>query len=302
MIVDTRALWGDEPTPERPATYTVYLADQMPETARPKRPCAIVVGGGAFQLVAKHEQEPVALEFLARGFQAVTLDYVTNETGDVSYPNPEADLARMVATVRANAEEWNIDSAKVVVVGFSAGGHICATLATRWKKGPFMTLAEARPEDIRPDAVVLGYPLLDLRIKRDEQLRDPRIDLRVPKTGGKTGRDLLNEYFAMLLGADATEEAFIDFCPTTHVSRDMPPTFAWAASDDRTCPVSQLYDFASAMARERVVNEVHVFDRGGHGLSVANGNTATADNADRAEAVRAWVPLAIDFLARQGIA
>ncbi len=301
MIVEKHALWGEEPTPERPATYTAYLADLMPETSRPKRPAAIVVGGGAFQHVAPHEQEPVAFEFLARGYQAFTLDYVTNETGNVSYPNPEADLAKIIATVRANAEEWHVDPQKVVVVGFSAGAHVCATLATRWKKGPFMTLAEARPEEIRPDAVVLGYPLLDLRIKRDEQLRDPRIDLRVPKTGGKTGRDLLNEYFAMLLGADATEEAFEDFCPTTHVTRDMPPTFAWAASDDRTCPVSQLYDFASAMARERVVNEIHVFDRGGHGLSVANANTAVEGNEERAAAVRAWLPLAIDFLERQGI-
>ncbi|MFR7669806.1 MAG: hypothetical protein ACLU0O_02695 [Collinsella sp.] len=108
------------------------------------------------------------------------------------------------------------------IVGFSAGGMICASLATQWKTGSFAGLAGARPEDIRPDAVVLGYPLLDLAYVRDMQTRDPRIDLRVPKTGGKTGRDLLNDYLSMVTGGEATDEHLADICPTTHVSRQMP--------------------------------------------------------------------------------
>lgn len=302
MLVESHALWGEEATPQQPATYTCYLADANPANPGAARPAAIILGGGSFQRIAPHEQEPVAFEFLARGYQAFVLDYVTSETGDVSYPNPEADLAKMIATVRANASAWHVDAAHVVAVGFSAGGHVCASLATQWKKGPFAALSHERPDMIRPDAVVLGYPLLDLRVTRDEQTRDPRIDLRVPKTGGKTGRDLLNEYFAMVMGGETTEERFADFCPTTHVTHDMPPTFIWAAADDKTCPVSQTYAFAAAMAAERVPSELHVFDRGGHGLSVANGNTATPDNAERREAVGAWVSLAFDFLARQGIA
>ena len=90
----------------------------------------------------------------------------------------------MVATVRANADEWHVDPKRVCVVGFSAGGMSCASLATQWKTGPFAALAGVRPDDIRPDAVVLGYTLLDIDYVRDMQTCDPRIDLRVPKTGG----------------------------------------------------------------------------------------------------------------------
>ena len=199
--------------------------------------------------------------------------------------------------VRANADEWHVDPKRVCIVGFSAGGMVCASLATQWKTGPFAGLAGARPEDIRPDAVVLGYPLLDLAYVRDMQTRDPRIDLRVPKTGGKTGRDLLNDYLSMVTGGEATDEHLADICPTTHVSRQMPPTFVWGVSDDKTAPIAQVYPFAQRMAEEGVACEMHVFDQGGHGLSLGNANTAI-DNEDKQVAVRPWIRLAFRFLER----
>lgn len=301
MIIEQHALWGEEPTAEYPATYTAYLAEPVPARADEPRPAVVICGGGSFTAISAHEQEPVAYEFLNRGFQAFTLDYVTSSTGNVSFPNPEADLAKMVATVRANAKAWHVDPDKVTVVGFSAGGFVCASLAAQWKSGPFAAITGERPDRLRPDAAILAYPVLDMRVIRDEQTRDPRIDLRVPKTGGKTGRDLLNDYIAMVIGGEATDERMAEVCPTTHVSRDMPPTFVWGTADDKTCPICQVYDLAQAMAREGVVHELHVFDQGGHGLSVANINTR-CDNEDRAHAVRAWVELAFDFLERQGLA
>lgn len=301
MIIEQHALWGDEATADRPAAYTAYLADPLPAKPDACRPAAIICGGGAFTRIAEHEQEPVALAFLNAGYQAFVLDYVTSSTGEVAYPNPEVDLGRMLSTVRANADAWRVDPAKVCAVGFSAGGFVCASVATSWKDRDFAALVGDRPERIRPDAVVLGYPLLDLRVTRDEQTRDPRIDLRVPKTGGKTGRDLLNDYLSMVVGGEATEERLAEVCPTTHVTRDVPPTFMWGTSDDKTCPIAQVHAFASALAREGVAHEVHVFDQGGHGLSVANDNTSF-DNEDRQQAVRPWFDLACAFLARRGVA
>lgn len=297
MIIEQHAVWGEEPTEARPATYSAYLMDNLPGAPDAKRPAVVICGGGAFQHIAPHEQEPVALAYLNRGYQAFVLDYVTSATGDVSYPNPEEDLAKMIATVRQNAAAWHVDPKKVVAVGFSAGGHVCASVATQWKTAPYAAHAGAKPEDIRPDCVVLGYPLLDLRVMRDEQTRDPRIDLRVPKTGGKTGRDLLNDYLDMVVGKEATEENLEDMCPTTHVSRQMPPTFVWGVADDKTCPVWQVYDFAASMAKEHVRHEVHVFDQGGHGLSMANANTAIGNEAQQ-ESVRPWFDLAMSFIER----
>ena len=93
----------------------------------------------------------------------------------------------MVATVRANADEWHVDPKRVCVVGFSAGGMICASLATQWKTGPFAALAGARPDDIRPDAVVLGYPLLDFAYVRDMQTRDRALTCVCPRRVARRG-------------------------------------------------------------------------------------------------------------------
>ena len=301
MIIEEHALWGEEPTPEHPATYRAYLADAFTSAPDAKRPAMVVCGGGGFHHVVSHEKEPVALAFLDRGYQVFVLDYVTTSTGDVSYPHPEADLAKMVATVRANADAWRVDPERVAVIGFSAGGFVCAALAAGWKSGPFAALAGARPDAIRPDAAVLCYPLLDLRVVRDEQLRDPRIDLRVPKTGGKTGRDLVMDYLAAVAGGTGDDERLTEIAPVSHVDRTMAPTFVWGTADDKTCPIVQVHDLAAAMARAGVPHEVHVFDQGGHGLSMANVNTRTDNEAEQA-VVRPWFDLACAFLTRRGVA
>ena len=301
MIIEQHALWGEEPTPEHPATYTAYLADAMPEHEAELRGAVVICGGGSFTHVGAYEQEPVAIAFLQAGYQAFVLDYVTSSIGDVSYPNPEADLARMVATVRANAAAWRVDPARVVVVGFSAGGFLCASVSTSWKAGTLAGMAQASAEAICPNAVVLAYPALDLLYLRNMQTRDPRIDLRVPKTGGKTGRDLLNDYFRTLVGADVPdgelEERIDAVCPTHHVDRSVPPTFIWACADDKVAPMAQVYPYAQRLAEEGVPHELHVFNQGGHGRSVANANSAHGDE-DRQPAVRPWFDLARAFLDR----
>ena len=284
MIIEQLALWGDEATQEHPATFTTYLADPMPEHEDVRRPAAIICGGGSFTHVGVHEKEPVALAFLQAGYQAFT-----------------PDLARMVATVRANAADWRIDPARVVVVGFSAGGFVCASLATSWRGNTLPKLVGAPSESIRPDAVVLGYPALDYAHLCRMQLKDPRIDLRVPKTGGKTGRDLLNDYGRMIAEGEPTDDELLaaldSICPTMHVDRHVPPVFMWGTADDDTAPVAQLYPFAQRLAEAGVVHELHVFDRGGHSRSVANANSEHGD-AEKQEAVRPWFNLALSFLVR----
>ena len=121
MIIENHALWGEEPTEDYPATFTYLGAEPLPDKPNGRRPAVIICGGGGFTHIAPHEQDPVAFAFLDRGYQAFVLNYVTSATGDVSFPHPQADLAKMIATVRANADEWHVDPKRVCIVGFSAG-------------------------------------------------------------------------------------------------------------------------------------------------------------------------------------
>lgn len=80
------------------ATFTYLGAEPLPDKPNGRRPAVIICGGGAFTHIAPHEQDPVAFAFLDHGYQAFVLNYVTSSTGDVSFPAPQADLAKMVAT------------------------------------------------------------------------------------------------------------------------------------------------------------------------------------------------------------
>ena len=185
----------------------------------------IICGGGAFTHIAPHEQDPVAFAFWTRGYQAFVLNYVTSSTGDVSFPHPQADLAKMVATVRANADEWHVDPKCVCVVGLFCWRHDLRLAGNTVEDRPLRGTCRARPDDIRPDAVVLGYPLLDFAYVRDMQTRDPRIDFHAcAQDGRQDGARSLNDYLSMVTGGEATDEHLADICPTTHVSRQMPPT------------------------------------------------------------------------------
>ncbi len=229
----------------------------------------------------------MAFVFLDHGYQAFVLNYVTSGTGDVSFPHPQADLAKMVATVRANADEWHVDPKRVCVVGFSAGGMICASLATQWKTGPFAALAGRIRTTFVPTpwcwaihCSTLPMCAICRRVTRASTCACPR---RVARQGAICS----TTYLSMVTGGEATDEHLTDMCPTTHVSRQMPPTpFVGGVSDDKTAPIAQVYPFAQRMAEEGVACEMHVFDQGGHGLSLGNAANTAVDNEDKQVAVR----------------
>ena len=266
MIVENHALWGEESTEDYPATFTYLGAEPLPDKPNGRRPAVIICGGGAFTHIAPHEQDPVAFAFLDHGYQAFVLNYVTSSTGDVSFPHPQADLAKMVATVRANADEWHVDPKRVCVVGFSAGGMICASLATQWKTGPFAALAGARPDDIRPDAVVLGYPVI---------------------TSGEFRHD---GSICNLCGDDAALRGTMSL--ENQVSDGLPPFYIWHTVEDAAVPVQNSMLLATALTAHKVPFELHLFAHDGHGTSTCTQEVNTPNRHNSA-----WVPLCTDWLA-----
>lgn len=126
------------------ASMTCYVQDRSDELASARvRPLVLVLPGGGYQFCSDREAEPIALAYLAEGFNACVLRYAVGPDApwSISFADGEAGLD----WVRAHADELDGDPAKVAVVGFSAGGHLAAALA----------VAAAS----RPDAAVLGYPV-----------------------------------------------------------------------------------------------------------------------------------------------
>ena len=129
---------------ERNVTLTAYVQEAGGEFGFEKRPAMLVMPGGGYAMCSDREADPVAMTYLQAGYQAFILRYTTNKKG--KWPMPLEDYEEAMEIIRSRSEEWHIDADKIVISGFSAGGHLAAVAATQAKH--------------RPAAAVLVYPAI----------------------------------------------------------------------------------------------------------------------------------------------
>ena len=155
---------------ENGASLTAYIADSSNEmSTAAQRPAILIFPGGGYAFCSDREAEPIALAYLAQGFNAFVPRYTVG-MGDEIFNKAFADAQAAIAAVRANAADWQV-SERLGLIGFSAGGHLAASLATR---GPD-----------RPDALLLGYAVtLETTIGRGVPYPDttPNVDASTPPT------------------------------------------------------------------------------------------------------------------------
>lgn len=236
------------------------------------RGAVISCPGGGYAVRSRTEGEAVALAFAGQGYQAFTLHYGVGARA--AWPGPLIDAAEAVACVRARADEWHIDPAKIALAGFSAGGHVAASLGTMWHLPLVQDALGAPGAAIRPDALILGYPALSMAIDRGSG-------------------DILD-----LLGPGQPHGQTLDATDTTRfVGPHTPPTFLWSIFDDGAIPVEQGLSFCARLAAHEVPFELHTFAHGEHACSLATGATAFGGAED--ETVAQWFPLCCRWLKNQ---
>lgn len=129
---------------ERDVTLTAYVQEVEGEFGFAKRPAMLVLPGGGYAMCSDREGDPVAMAYLKAGYQAFVLRYTVTSKG--KWPHPLEDYESAMALIEERTEDWHIDKAKIAVVGFSAGGHLCACAATVAKH--------------KPAAAILVYPAI----------------------------------------------------------------------------------------------------------------------------------------------
>ena len=226
-----------------------YLRDPSPEMSPPPRPALVICPGGGYFGTSDREAEPIALRFLSMGFQCFVLRYTA--VGESSFPGSLLELAASVALVRGRASEWNIDPNRIIVMGFSAGGHLAASLGVFWNKDFVSDPLGLKNEDIRPNGMILGYPVI---------------------TSGEYAH---RDSFVNLLG-DRYEENLALVSLENQVSADTPPTFLWHTWEDTCVPVENSLLLAGALRRNGVPLEMHILPWGCHGLALATEETNIA--------------------------
>lgn len=233
-----------------------------------RRWAVIICPGGGYWRLAPGESEPVALAFLAAGVQAFVLDYSVEP---VRYPVALMELAASVAWVRAHAEEYGIDPNRIAVCGFSAGGHLAGCASTLWGR-PVLEPLGLRPEDMRPDASILCYPVITAESSKGHLLS-----------------------FSRLLGPDT------DIPPELSLERSVtegtPPTFLWATVTDDTVPVENAMVYAAALRKAGVPFELHLYGDGPHAMGLATPESAQGPEFENAHAA-SWHPLCVEWLRR----
>lgn len=220
------------------ATLTAYICDTVEDIEFTfNRPAVLVIPGGGYRWCSKREAEPIALKFLAAGYNVFVLNY----TLPAVFPMPLREAEWAMEIIRKNAKEFFIDKNKIAVCGFSAGAHLAGMLST---------MSENK---FTPKVCVLSYPVID--------------GVEYAHKGS----------FDWLLGEDADENKRREFSLQNKVTSITPPTFIWHTANDDTVPVQNSLLYAKALADNNIPFELKIYDSGIHGLSTCEVQTANYD-------------------------
>ena len=228
------------------------IAIFLPSKKNATGEAVVICPGGGYNILAYDwEGTDIARWFNSQGIAAFVLKYRLpgSKSNITPYKSPLLDAQRALRLVRFHSAKWNIDSAKIGIVGFSAGGHLASTLSTHYDGGDSTNTDPVDQVSCRPDFSVLVYPVISFN---DD----------FTHAGSKTA----------LLGENPDPDLVTLFSNELQVTPDTPPAILIHSEDDRSVPVENSLAYFRALRANNITSELHVYPYGGHGYSLAIGN------------------------------
>jgi acetyl esterase/lipase len=226
----------------------VYLPSKRFATGQ-----AVIIcpGGGYWILAYDLEGTDIARYLNSIGVAAIVLKYRLPTYGNCIEPHkaPLMDAQRAMRMVRSNAKAWNIDPAKIGVMGFSAGGHLASTLGTHFDYGNKTAADSIERQSSRPDFMILMYPVISF------------IDASSHKGS-----------YEALLGKDPDKDLLNDYSNELQVRQDTPPAFFTHADNDSGVPVENSLLMYKALRKKNIPSELHILSEGEHGFGLGINN------------------------------
>ena len=222
------------------------LTAYLPRTMTASTPAVIVCPGGAYaRLASNHEGRQVAGYLNSLGIAAFVLRYRLGPR--YHHPIELGDAKRAIRTLRFRAAEWRIDPARIGIMGFSAGGHLAMSASTMFDAGDPRAADVVDRVGSRPDFAVLAYPVISMTAPWTHQ-------------GSKKN----------LLGDDPDAGLAKQLSGEFAVTKDTPPTFVFQTNEDAVVPAENSLQYFLALRKAGVAAEMHLFEKGPHGVGLAN--------------------------------
>lgn len=239
---------------DKPAIFA-YLPEKEKQTG-----AAIVIypGGGYGGLAMDHEGKQIAQWMNKLGITAFVTRYRLGRT--YGHPVPLQDAQRALRYVRAHAEKWNIEKNRVGIIGFSAGGHLASTVGTHFDSGLEADEDPINKESSKPDFMILGYPVISMQDG-------------VTHAGSKRN----------LLGTEPDPKLVELLSNELQVKKDTPPTFIFQTNEDTAVKAENCLLFTMALRKAGVPVELHMYERGRHGVGMGAGIFGTSSWTGRLE-------------------
>lgn len=260
QLIDTAAGWVDNHSIINP-----YL-DVYPAAKEESNGTAVVIcpGGAYIGMAVKHEGAQVAKWLNSFGVTAFVLKYRLPDDDIMKNKTigPLQDAQRAIRIVRSHAKEWGIDSQKIGILGFSAGGHLASTLSTHYNDKVYES---DDTTSARPDFSILIYPVISM-------------DSKITHWGSREN----------LLGKAPSPELVKYYSNELQINKDTPPAFMAHSLNDEAVLAQNSINYALAMHKFNVPCELHLYQSGGHGYGLGN---PSSTESSWAESCRKWLEM-----------
>lgn len=252
-------------------TLTTYLSDVIGDMKdiQGSRPALLILPGGGYYFVSAREGEPIALNFMTKGYRVFILNYSVHPH---RFPTAIREVAAAMELIHTNAEAWNVDTCRIAIMGFSAGGHLACHYSNCYDHPQ---VRDCFPDSKPVNAAVLCYPVI---------------------TALPEHRHVKS--FIHLTGNNPpTDEDIENYSLNNLVSQKTPPTFLWHTRTDTTVPVMNTLLYAQALALQGIPFALHVYPFGPHGLATAD-HLTKPEIPENVAQVHGWMEEAAEWLSQ----
>ena len=249
---------------------SVYLDSYVAAPIRclTRKAILVIPGGGYNNVCSDREGEPIAMAFLACGFNAFVLHYTVDKVQTFPTQLIEASLA--ICHIRDHADEYGIDPERVFAVGFSAGGHLCASLGTQWKLDAVCKAIDRPVGYNKPTGVMLVYPVISAQYHK-------------------------LSFERLWACAQPTDEQLAQVSIENFIDADSAPAFILHTANDMLVDVRNALTAADGYAKAGVPFEMHIFPDAPHGVALGNQITACGNPGWLRPEIAQWIRMAEEW-------